>query len=516
MPVDANIALGVKPIDFTGTLGSLLNIANSAQQLRSGQIANESNAAILAERNALRSLAQDPSVQDGQGNVDPIKFAIRAPQVAPTQWPPVAQSMVASQTAGITNKKAQWDLDASQADRAFGEMAGVSNDPRVSNLAKFKPGDAIPTQAMDDAGEAIAESVDRMAQSGMPRSKAQAAAAPLYLALSQNPARVPDMLKSIVTAGAGRGQQPTVLGNNYTAVQGQGGTQFYQGNAFAPGGSNVPSTVAPPNQITATESGAALANPATGEVKPLQSKPAGGMPAPTVALPPGETAATRNELQAQRTEVQGQLRTLPERQEVLRNIIDLTDKGTLSGNLGSIVRKINGFLPASAQLQEGTDATALGKYLEQEAARAAQAMGPHTNAGLESAKLQSGTASYDDKSLGKIARLARANASAVPLYDSGLNAAIAQRAQQQPGVEPVFVKRDYDRAWADAYDPRAMRLIVAAKNGDTGDIVDVFKSVGVNGSVKNGQFVPETPMTRAATTLQMKLQRLSELSQGKL
>ena len=496
----STIPLQAQQVNPVGNLSQLLGVANAAQQYRAGNISNESNQALLTERTNLRALVSDPRVQDAQGNVDPIKFATMAPMVAPTLGGDVSRSMVGAQTSGIENMRKLYDLSRDQHNRVTASVTALLQDPAIQDLSK------TPTpskEQLDAAHGAITDAFDNAVKFGVPKMNADFVKSGVISTLAVQPQRLPQTLTNMLIAAQNPDQQTATMGNQLTTVPTAGGTQFVQTNRFAPGGAgNVGAPYAPPNQFVQTSTGIGVGNPASGEIK--APTPIGGasLPAPTVALPPGETADTSSELQKQRTEVQTQLRTLPERMNIYREIVGLTDSGTLTGSLGSVTRKLNGILPPSLQFSEGSDVNTLGKFLEQEAARSALAMGPHTNAGLESARAAGGTLQYDDKTLGKIARLAAANSSAIPLYDAGLNRAIQEEAQRRPGVDPIFAKREFDQKWANAYDPRAMRLKNAVDNGDQAEVQNIVKEVGGLNS-------------KGANTLHLKLQSLLQLSGAK-
>lgn len=273
-------------------------------------------------------------------------------------------------------------------------------------------------------------------------------------------------------------------------------------------------TMTPPNQISSGTSGApVVVNAAKGTAANLTSTPdANGSTAapPVTSYPVGETKETADARRTQLTGVQSQLQDMPVRNNIYREIIDLTDKGTMTGELGKLSNKVASMTGYQGEM--GSDYNTLGKMLEQQAARTAQVMGLHTDAGNASAKAMSGSTGYDDKTIGKIARLNAANEAALPEYFNGVKLAQQRYAQQNPGVDPVFAKDEFDKKWAQSYDPRVTRLSNAMRNGDTKDIVDVMDSVGMKGNVINGKFVPSSKVTPAFKTLLNKVQNMKQLS----
>ncbi|HEX7687937.1 MAG TPA: hypothetical protein VF453_09530 [Burkholderiaceae bacterium] len=516
MPIDPNIALGIQTGSPFQTVASMLNVQNGLQQNRllqaqtqAANIANQANAANLGERNALRNLITDPRVLDASGNVDPSKYAVVAPQVAPTLGGDVSKSITGAQTAAVTNAETAFKLKGAQADRGFQEAAALFQDPRIQGLTD----QASPGQ-VNAAASAILEAQDRATAAGVPRETMAVLTAPFLNVLHNNPAMLPQALKNVVVAGAQRSQQPTVMGPQYSPISTQGGTQLVQTNAFAPGGvGNAGNPYPPPNQIIPSPGGPVITNTSNGQARPLT--PAPSTPPMALRIPSGETTQTEQALQDQRTATQSQLADLPARAEVYRNIIDLANKPGLStGSFAEGVRNLSSRTGYNFFSGNAVDYNALGKYLAQEAARTASAMGPGTNAGLANAQAASGSTSYDPTTIKRIAYLSEANAAALPEYDKGLSAAIQARLQQQPDTDPVFAKRQFDQQWAATYDPRIYELSNAMKRGDGEQVEEIFRGLGVPGTFSNGKFQPSGPMTTAATALFSKAQRLKAMTAG--
>jgi hypothetical protein len=516
MPIDPSIALGVQTGSPFQTVASMLNVQNGLQQNRllqaqtqAANIANQANQANLNERTALRSLVKNPQVLDASGNVDPSKYAIMAPQVAPTLGGDVSKSITGAQTAAITNAETAFKLKGSQADRGFQEAAALYQDPRIQNLTDQSTSDQV-----NAAASAVLEAQDRATAAGVPRETMAVLTAPFLNVLHNNPAMLPQALKNVMVAGTARGQQAAAMAPQYTPIQTQGGTQMVQTNSYAPGGvGNAGQPYPPANQVVSSPGGPVVTNPATAQARPLTPAPA--TPPMALRIPSGETSQTEQALQDQRTATQGQLADLPARMEVYRNIIDLASKPGLStGSFAEGVRNLSSRTGYSFFSGNAVDYNALGKYLAQEAARTASAMGPGTNAGLANAQAAAGSTSYDPTTIKRIAYLSEANAAALPEYDKGLSAAINARMQQQPDTDPVFAKRDFDRQWAANYDPRIYELSNAMRRGDGEQVEEIFRGMGVPGSFNKGKFQATGPMTTAATSLFTKAQRLKDMTAG--
>lgn len=504
MPIDASIPLQAQQVNPMQSLSSVLGMANQVQSYKNAQLANQQGQNTLQqsnidlqERQGVQGVLKNiKNYQDSQGNIDYNKLTPDILSVAPTTGSQVISHVFAAQQQATQAKSSINELDAQTRQQAAALVYSLGNvDPatgaKMLEAAKAQyPG---ITPAIEFLGKNI---LAPAAQATVHGGDANA-----WKTATTTAARFFQPIE---------GQKPA-----YAAIPSESGTQLTNTNPLAPEavGATAGAPIPAPRQILTTPQGTPAAySPSRNTVAPLNPQAGGGQAAPTVSLPPGETPDTAKDLQGQRQEVQSQLRTLPERQNIYREIIGLTDQGTLTGTLGALKNKINS--ATGYQFSGSSDVNELGKFLEQEASRSAQAMGPHTNAGLESARAAGGTTQYDDKTIGKIARLNSANAAGLAEYNKGLESAIANQAAKNPGVDPIFVKRQFDQKWGDSYDPRITRLSNAMQSGDTKDIVDVFHSVGVEGGVKDGKFVPTSPMTKAANTLMFKIQSLKALSQG--
>lgn len=215
-------------------------------------------------------------------------------------------------------------------------------------------------------------------------------------------------------------------------------------------------------------------------------------------LPPGGVGAI-DDAQKEVTAARAVANQAPVMHDLNRSIIAEVDKGLNTGSLGQLTQKVASATGYSFGMGEkATDYNVLGKLLERSALSAAQAMGPHTNAGLEAARAANGGLDYTPQAIRKIAVLNDALTSGAEHYRSGL-----EQALQASGQNPA-VKRSFDQQWAQNFDPRIMRLENASQSGDKNEIAAVLKEVGGTGS-------------KGAKDLMTKAQRLNQLiSQGHL
>jgi hypothetical protein len=208
--------------------------------------------------------------------------------------------------------------------------------------------------------------------------------------------------------------------------------------------------------------------PVPGSYSAVGTAPA---PAGPANLPPGGQQAiddAAKEVTAARTAANN----APVMHDLNRSIIAEADKGLTTGKLGALTQSIASHLGYQLSGEDATSYNTLGKLLERSALQAAQSMGPHTNAGLESVRAGNGTLDYDNKTIRRIAVLNDALTTGSEHYRTGL-----EQALQQSGQNPT-VKRVYDQAWAQNFDPRIMRLENASASGDKAEIDAVMKEIG--------------------------------------
>jgi hypothetical protein len=100
-------------------------------------------------------------------------------------------------------------------------------------------------------------------------------------------------------------------------------------------------------------------------------------------------------------------------------------------------------------------------------------MGPQTNAGLEAQIVANGSVHYNPTAIKKITKLNDAIVSGNEAYQPGLEKAI--NADPSRGV---LVKREYDQAWAQNFDPRIMMIYNATKSGDKQEVNSIITQMG--------------------------------------
>jgi len=135
MPIDPNISLGVKPIDFLGSAGNLLNLARSAQALEQEQVMNP----IQQQRAAIElGIAQK------------------------TQQAEIARQQAMSQQAQTGAERGQFELSTNYEERMRRVLAGLPQTRSFQNLLQD------PSAALMD----VRDAEDRLIASGIPKKTA--------------------------------------------------------------------------------------------------------------------------------------------------------------------------------------------------------------------------------------------------------------------------------------------------------------------------------------------------------
>ncbi len=477
-------ASDIKQYDPMQSLASVVGMAGGIQNLRSQQLQQQSQqqqntdqAISLRERQAVSSI--DPSTYvDANGDIDLNKAVPQIMKAAPTTGMKYIQGLSDAQAAHTASQRAISSQTDENRQRIGQVLYGITPDAATDPDIVHKTLDALGTQyrGMDAPIGMIKQAYDAKIQSGDKQGA--------YALLQQASKNVlPQQTQQAMNTG------------QVSAIPSAGGTQLVQTAAGAqqPQGAPIGQPITPPNQIVTTPTGGmGIANPATGQI----AAPNGGQQPPMVSLPPGESMDTYKQLQDQRTAAQQQAVQAPVLHDINREVKATLAKGVTTGQLGGVIARTKSVLGIGSDTAEqgASDYDILGKMLERSALTASQGMGPQTNAGLEAQIKANGSTAYNPTSLRTIANLNDALVTGSEKYQAGLEKAIAS------SPNSVFAKRQFDQQWAANADPMALRLVNAAKNHDTAEINDIFRSVG-------------GPRSQGGNALRQKLMNLKALSE---
>ena len=470
----APVATGVQTPNFASTLSGLMGIQQQGQNLQASRMQNQQNAIDLQEtQNAQGLMRNIKSYQDNEGNVDFTKLIPDMMQAAPKNGAAYLTRIAQMQQAHTDAANSVNTLDAG----ARGQVASM-----LYSLKGQKP-------------EVVSSALDALAQ-----SYPKLGTAVNYFKGQIGPSLTSGNQDGIDSAldQAGRMVNPvTTQAPNTAFVPTQGGTQPYNTNPLAPGGTGPRGAPMVPPNITApsTGGGTAIVNTTTGQVGAF-----GNQPAPQVDFPPGETGATQAELQMERSAAKQQATQAPQMHNLNRGVIQAVDTGLTTGNLGNFTQQLSSLTGFHMGNEGSTDYNVLGKLLERSALTSAQSMGPHTNAGLEAQVRANGSTDYTPQAIRKIAALNDAITTGSTLYQSGLEGAISGQGGS------VFAKRQFDQQWAKTMNPtggvdgvQALRYKNAIDSGDATEKAAIIKEVG-------------GPASKGAQTLLTKLRSLQQLS----
>lgn len=424
------------------SISGLLNVGNNALAYKRNQATFDAD---VAQRQAESSSAQSNATVSA-ANVQPL----------------IQQQAAQTSAAQTSAESAKFGLQKDYMGTALQTASGLMNDPRLV---------AGPNYKDSDAAKAISEAQQQMIDKGVPKEQAAMATAPLYMKVHE-PGAVQQALKNTLVGNMAPPAQGAAIAPSTSFVSTDKGTQPYNNNPLAasPVGPTG-SPMAPPNQFVTTPTGRmGVGNTASGAVNEPQ---AGAAP---VNLPVGETAETQSAMQQQRDGARQAALGAPQMHDINRTILQEADKGLNTGTLGALTQKLASATGYNIAPGSSTDYNLLGKMLERSAATAAQSMGPHTNAGLESAIRQNGSLEYTPQAIKTIARLNDSLTTGAEKYHQGLEAAVTS------SPNGVFAKRQFDQQWGQNADVNALKLLTATKTGDKEGAQEVLKSVGGPGS----------------------------------
>ena len=429
--------------DSFKTIGSMLNFANQAQQLRTSQQEYQRGGVALEKEKALLQ----PQIEQGK-----------------------AQSQTAQESAQqehIKTIRAHLANGASQ----LANLYGTGATP-----------DAVK-KVLTDTGTNAGAHPDAIAQS--------------VAGIPSDPAMIDKFIVEKMKSAMDMSSQLDKTFPASTMVQTGGATQPVAGGNPAltgvkPGtvqGASVPNAVTP-GALETVEAGPdgnkyIVQRSPQGTILNTRPLAGAGQGAPQPSGPPAampfispEDQATRPILEGERNVARNILGSAPIAHTTNRGILDEIENVAATGTAGPTIQKLQSVmgLAFGTKEEKASSYDLIGKYMERNALEAAKAMGPGTNAGLEAAIKANGSVAYNPTAIKRITKLNDAIVSGSEAYQPGLEKAIAANPQRG-----VLVKREFDQAWAQNFDPRIMQIANAAKSGDKAEIETIKKTLGKGG-----------------------------------
>ena len=452
IPDQSIAAQGVQSSPMT-TIGTMLNMANSAQSLKKAKATFDAD---VAQRQAESSTAQS-SADVNAANIQPLiqqqaantQTSQANAQVAQgTVQPRIDTATAQAGTAQTGQAASKFALSKDYQNTALQTATGLLGDPRITAGTPSNPNQAYDDQA---AVKALGESYDQMIAKGVPKEQALLAVSP-FVNQVHTPGAVQGMLantiKGMLPAPAQAAQGLVQAGQQQqTGTDQQGNPIVINRNQYG-AGTNI--------------AGA-----------PVQGQ---GVTAPSI-IPQGETPQSRDALIQQRQAVSNAAQAVPDQHLFNQNVIKLASDPTMlnpnnwEGKGAAYAAKLG--IPAGTDYKTAMDT--ISHNLAMAAQANEKAMGVSTDAGRQTAALATGSISMTPQALANAAKMNDATSSGLSAYNMGKEAAIGQN-------NNVYAQRQFQNQWTSAYTPQVMMLHNAIQSGDRADVAKIINAVGGPGS----------------------------------
>jgi len=132
------VALGVQVPDSFKTIGSMLGMANSAQNLQRGNVELQQNQIKLQERKGIQDLFSNPDSFKGEdGRMDYNKLINAGMKVAPTTFPTMVPQIISAHKAGVEAEGALNTLDKAKRDAVGQFVLSLGGDDPATGIKKL-------------------------------------------------------------------------------------------------------------------------------------------------------------------------------------------------------------------------------------------------------------------------------------------------------------------------------------------------------------------------------------------
>lgn len=471
------VALGIKVPDAMSSLGQVMNVANSANQYRAGQIANESNQQTLQERNNVRGLFQDPSSILGEdGNIDFTKAAPKIMAAAPTQGGQILAGLYTAQNQSIQAKREINSLGISQREQ-LGQLVGsLGQVPPDQGLSQFDAFIQANPQLRTAGAFAREHILAPAAAAASDPTKPDPSAWTQATSRMRLSVMGPDSQRAALTPGGigvSNGIQTGTINTNPdaglpvgAAIPGTTQTQFVplgQQQTLGADASNRP---------------IAINKDASGNILGISSVPVQGEAATSkpFVMPAGETQDTLKLVQGIRNDANNAVRSAGDQTFNANQIIEYADKGltgTGAGYLTNLRGGLTGLHLDNAD-SAATNTQLLGHAIAQQTATAAAAAGLNgSNASRDLASNMTADGKWTAPAIQSSARVMRAlGSTGAQLYNQGIETAVK--------AGGPFAARDFQTAWSNAASIDGIRLYDAKRNleSDPKGLAQVIDSLG--------------------------------------
>lgn len=487
-PLDPSIPLQTKTLD-PQTMGQWIGLARQKQQLERER---ETFEADVEQRKAESKRAiweayvshytAQPRVRTAEGTASSAESKAQVDRA--NVQPLIEQQQAHTQRAKTDASAAQFDLAGAHMQRFLDYSGQFVDDP------DFDPRSFNKLRAIGKVRLAR----DKMVRAGVPEELAESMSARLINQINDDPGGVKQSLANGIQAGLGaQGQasQNLVPATQRNAVIGndvRGNPLLVTRDRFG-GASQSGVPVAPAGQPGRPNPGAM------------------NQPPPPLIIPPGESPDTRAALSKEREDARRMALEAPNMRGLTDEILTELPKATV-GQYSGVIQKglsLAGMMGVTLTGKNEAERAAsaydlIDKYTTQLALAAAQKMGGGTATEILANQQANASTSRNPTALAKTLKRNMAVIDGGVAYQQGLERAIAAYPQQD-----VFVKRQFDQAWAGAFDPVIVQLYNAQRTGDRQGLADLQAQISKRDREQPGYAVE---LKRKATVLQA-------LSQGR-
>lgn len=481
------VALGVQVPDSFKTIGSMLNMANSAQNLQKGNIELQQNAIKLQERKGIQDLFGNPDNFKGEnGQMDYNKLINEGMKVAPTTFPTMVPQIISAHKAGVEAEKSLNELDKSKRDAVGQYVLSLGGDDPATGLKKLDALSGLSPQlkttteffkkfmllpAAQQGPEAWKNAVMQAGRMVMTPTEQKAAMTPSGPQVTNN---AQSGMMNVNPMAGPTGIVPGTLINQQIPLN-----------------ERQRITTNPITQSPQTET-----KDAFGGVVGVTQTPTGpGVPTLAPGQPQDIPIVTR-----ERADTNAAAAQVPTQRLNNREIMKVLDTGTLpiSGAGAETLSKILGSVGLSWTNNQATNTQNLAHYLALQAQNNAKAMGAGTDAAREISSVATGNTAQTPDAIKKVTKINDALSTGVQKFNEGMESAIKNSGGN------VLAAREFKNEWSKSFDPDVYRFANALESNDKKEIDSILGK-------------PGTPERAAkARALAAKSQRLNELiTQGR-
>lgn len=451
MPLDPSIPLQANNTSPMQSLSGMLDVGNSMLRLKANSIEVQKATQANKERLVMQDFMSNPDNWQTDGQVDMAKVNAAVPKLAPYTGADYIGKLTTLSNAQTNASQASMSLTQNERGIAANVVgilgrAGI-DDPKVYSNAlddlkkQFKDSPGMQKMAdsyktilgMTPPGAHISQGAVRLSQSLLDPAQQQSALSPTA-GLTNTGGELAETIN-----------QPAVGGNAPSVTM----TGRAQPLTLAPGEQHLVTTDATGNPATIDRS-------PTGEITGVS-----GINRPAFP-PPGESTSTLPEVQKIRTDANNAASLAPGMHDNARNIVQLADEMP-KGKWGAFTTELASKIGYQVNDSQATIRQRLGHFMSLQMQQAASAMGANTDAAKATAEAAAtGNGDWTPEAIKSTAKKYDAYVSGMEYFNKGMEGYLnsPQNTAGQWGA------RQFKNAWSANFDPEAMELLNAKKNGD--------------------------------------------------